>query len=163
MAAKPGRSLHPDPPDRELEAVQQRQGLGEPLRWGGKRRHRAPPAASIQHRDAEHLLVRVDPCHPVCVWFLHASLLSPEQPEPVAARGGLGPADLGWGPRLLSSQAASLLEPGGVARHLEFEGILVELQSNSESGRSHRWPARPRSGSAIQRANENTQIELVTQ
>jgi hypothetical protein len=32
MAAKPGRALHPDPADREREAVQQRQGLGEPLR-----------------------------------------------------------------------------------------------------------------------------------
>jgi hypothetical protein len=27
--------------------------------------------------------------------------------------------------------------PGSLARHLEFEGILAELQSNSESGRSH--------------------------
>ena len=90
VPAESGRAFHPDPPDREREAIQQRPGLGEPLRCGRKRRHRAPPAPPIQHRDAEHVLVRVDPGYPVCL--LHASLLSL---GPVAARGGLGPADLG--------------------------------------------------------------------
>ena len=67
MPAQPGRAFHPDPSDREPEAVQQRQHLGEPVRCGGEGLDATAPAVAVEDRDREGVLVRVDPGHPVDV------------------------------------------------------------------------------------------------